>query len=308
MKLIRPLRTSSLLLLGFLAFGAGAQAQLPACQQQAQLAHTASILEAQSDLQHDLAVAENLSDLQEKFDATMEAYSDYFEALDLARAQYDARLAVCARVGVGPYEPEIDPPDFVAVVSNQYFPLLPGATRSYRKVAASGDIETVDSTVLSTTRDILGVPCTIVHVFEYENGTLVEETFDYYAQDEDGNVWYFGELAMNFEEGYLHDLDGSWIAGEDGAHAGIICPAVPRAGDVYRQEFYLGVAEDVAGITSLGAAIQVPYGNLAGCMTTFDFSALEPDHKEMKGYAPGLGLVLEVNLETGTRLELISAQ
>jgi hypothetical protein len=295
------------LALGTLLSAAVAHAQLSPCEEQARLAHTSGVLEVQAELLLELANTQNIVDPQERAEAVLDAYAEYLDGLELVRAQYDARLAVCARVGLGAYAPEIDPQDFVAVVDNPLLPFLPGAQRSYRKVEASGDIETVDSTVLNVTREILGVPCTVVHVIERENGTIVEETLDYYAQDEDGNVWYFGELAMNFEGPYLHDLDGSWIAGEDGAQPGILMPGAPVVGDVYRQEFYLGEAEDTAGITALGVAVQVPYGNLTGCLTTYDFSPLEPDQSETKGYAPGLGLVLEVDLETGERLELVSA-
>lgn len=290
-----------------LALSGSAHAQLAPCPDQARLAQTAGVLEAQADLQDALAVALNLVDPQEYAEAVLDAYAEYLDELDLVREQYERRLAVCARLGGGAYAPEIDPQDFVPVVDNPFFPQLPGAQRSLRKVSPNGDVETVDSTVLSVTRDILGVACTVVHVFERENGTLVEETFDYYAQDRDGNVWYFGELAMNFEGGYLTDLDGSWIAGEDGAQPGILMPGAPVVGDVYRQEFYLGEAEDTAGITALGVAVQVPYGALTGCLTTYDFSALQPDAEELKAYAPGLGLVLEVDLETGVRTELVSA-
>lgn len=307
MQLNRPLRSSTLLLLGAALLAASAPAQTDPCADQARIAQVATNLASQADLQFALAEAENIADPQERFDARLEAFAAYLDELDLSRAQHDARLAVCSRIGGGRYAPDIDPQDFVAVVDNPYFPLLPGSTRSFQKTTLGGDIETIDLEVLHVTREILGVTCTVVRDIARENGVIVEDTLDYYAQDTAGNVWYFGELALNFEGGYLRDLHGSWIAGEDGAAAGILMQGAPVVGTVYRQEFALGEAEDTAGITAIGVSVQVPYGNLNGCLTTFDFSALEPDLREQKTYAPGLGVVLEIDLVNGERLELISA-
>lgn len=86
-----------------------------------------------------------------------------------------------------------------------------------------------------------------------EAGDLIEDTLDWYAQDVDGNIWYFGEIAQNFEDGELTDLDGSWIAGEDGARAGILIMAMPTVNSVYRQEFLLTEAEDMALVISVDA-------------------------------------------------------
>jgi hypothetical protein len=308
MQLTRQLPRTSSLALALLLLGAPATAQVLPCNEQAQNAQLAGVLEAQSDLQFAFAIAHNIIDPMERAEAMLEAFGEYIEALELERARYDARLAVCARLGGGAYAPDIDPQDFVALIDNPFLPYSPGAQRSYRKITAGGDVETVETEVLSITREILGVTCTVVRDIERENGVLVEETLDYFAQDEAGNVWYFGEISMNYEEGFLTDLDGSWIAGEDGAEPGIVMPAAPTIGTVYRQEFALGEAEDTGAVIALGAQVQVPYGNFNGCLVTYDFSALEPEAREHKSYASGLGLVLEVDLESGERTELISAQ
>jgi len=306
MQLTRTLLRSPSLGLALLALGAPAVAQLP-CSEQARTAQLGGVLEAQSDLQFAFAVAHNIIDPMERADAMLEAFGEYLEALALGQSRYAARLGVCSRLGGGAYAPDIDPMDFVAVIDNPFLPYIPGARRTYRKVTAGGVVETVETEVLSVTREILGVTCTVVRDIASENGVVVEDTLDYFAQDEDGNVWYFGEISMNYEDGYLHDLDGSWIAGEDGAEAGIVMHATPVIGTVYRQEFALGEAEDTAGIVALGVQVQVPFGTFGGCLVTYDFSALEPSAREQKSYAPGLGLVLEVNLNTGERTELISA-
>ncbi|MEZ6014716.1 MAG: hypothetical protein R3F49_06365 [Planctomycetota bacterium] len=308
MQTLRPVRTSVFLIFGALALRASATAQIAPCAEQARIAQTAGVLEAQADLQKALAIHQNILDPQERHDALVESFGEYLDELALVDEQYEGRLAVCSRLGGGVYAPDIDPQDFVAVIDNPFMPLLPGARRSYRKVEPNGVVETIEIEVLTETREILGVACTVVRDIAMENGVVIEETLDYYAQDTDGNVWYFGELAMNFEDGYLHDLDGSWIGGEDGAQPGILMQATPQVGTVYRQEFFLGEAEDTAGIVALGVQAQVPYGTFGGCLVTHDFSPVDPGLLEQKYYAPGIGVVLEINLVDGARLELMSVQ
>jgi hypothetical protein len=123
---------------------------------------------------------------------------------------------------------------------------------------------------------------------------LVEETFDWYAQDRWGNVWYFGEYATDYEDGVPVSHAGSWQAGVDGALPGIIMLANHRVGDTYRQEFYAGVAEDMGRVLSLSGSVCVPYGCFDDLLITKDWTPLEPGHIEHKYYAPGLGLILEV--------------
>jgi hypothetical protein len=141
-----------------------------------------------------------------------------------------------------------------------------------------------------------------------EDGEVIEDTFDWYAQDKDGNVWYFGEIALNFEDGQLVDIEGSWTAGVDGAKAGIIMKARPAVGDVYRQEFFLGDAEDMGEVLSVKASASVPAPGAScdgDCLLTRDWTPLEPDAEEEKSYAPGIGPILEVNPETKERVELV---
>jgi hypothetical protein len=137
------------------------------------------------------------------------------------------------------------------------------------------------------------------------DGELVEDTLDWYAQDRQGNVWYFGEIAQNFEEGRLANLDGSWRAGVDGALPGIVMKAAPRVGDVYRQEFALGEAEDFARVVSLSGRVTTPAASCTNCLVTGDFSTLEPDLNERKFYARGIGFIFERDQNTGETVELV---
>jgi hypothetical protein len=145
----------------------------------------------------------------------------------------------------------------------------------------------------------------VVNDVEYLDGELIEDTVDWIAQHGNGDVWYFGEIAMNYEDGFLDNLDGSWMTGKEDAKPGILMPASPVIDDVYRQEYFINEAEDVAEVISLNETVVVPYGTFHNCLQTEDWTPIEPEALEYKYYAPGIGVVLEVDLETGERLELV---
>lgn len=197
-----------------------------------------------------------------------------------------------------------NPNDFVPNVDNPYFPLTPGTIYSYVEETVDG-VETSDVEVTRDTKEILGVATTVVHDRVSLNGSLKEDTFDWYAQDKDGNVWYFGEDTKQFENGVLMGTAGSWEAGKNGASAGVIMLAHPRIGDSYQQENSPGVVADRARVVSLSATVSVPFGTFSQCLQTMDWTPLEPGVREFKFYAPGLGLVLEVTPRGGRqRVEL----
>jgi hypothetical protein len=143
-----------------------------------------------------------------------------------------------------------------------------------------------------------------------EDGEFVESTDDWYAQDLDGNIWYMGEIAQNFEDGQLTDLDGSWESGVNGAKAGILIKAMPIIDETLRQEFLLGEAEDMGQTISLSADGES--GESAGiicntnCLQVFEYNALESDSAEHKYYYPGVGKIVSIDLDNGEREELVS--
>ncbi|MBI4606251.1 MAG: hypothetical protein HY721_30160 [Planctomycetes bacterium] len=248
---------------------------------------------------------ENLADIAEREACKRAVQRALREALEECKDQRDARGDVCEALGEAPYDPVIDPEDFVRRVDNPFFPLVPGTTFVYESETEEG-LERVEVEVTDQTKEILGVLCTVVRDTEMLDGEVVEATDDWFAQDKMGNVWYFGEHSEEYEDGVLVSLEGSWEAGVDGAKPGIIMQAEPRVGDVYRQEFFLGEAEDMGEVIALDQSVTVPFGAFEGCLQTGDFSPLEPDALEHKFYAPGVGLVLEVNVETGRRTELVA--
>ncbi|HZY30912.1 MAG TPA: hypothetical protein VFF86_04645 [Candidatus Methylomirabilis sp.] len=204
-----------------------------------------------------------------------------------------------------PYSIVIDPTEFAAQITNSYFPLVPGTTLIYEGETSEG-LERVEDYITHETREILGVTCIVVRNRVTLNGELVEETFDWYAQDRDGNVWYFGEEAKDYENGVVVSTKGSWEAGIDGALPGIIMQANPQVGDPYRQEFYAGEAEDMAQVLSITESVTVPHGSYDRVVRTMDWTPLEPGKVEDNFYASGIGLILEVIVEGGEgRVELI---
>ncbi len=199
------------------------------------------------------------------------------------------------------YAPTIDPAEFVAPADNEFFPLTPGTTWIYEE---AGGNERVAVHVTRETREVMGVPCVVVHSREYEGDELTEETWDWYAQDQDGTVWYFGEDTREYDAGEVVSTGGSWEAGVDGALPGIIMQGTPQIGVPYRQEYSPGEAEDMGEVVSLSDTATVPYGTFAGVLVTRGWTPLEPGDEERSYYARGVGLVLEV--EEDARLELVS--
>jgi hypothetical protein len=204
-----------------------------------------------------------------------------------------------------PYEPRIRPTDFGGPVENPYFPLIPGSRWVYEGM--QGDA--TERTVVEVTRDtkaILGVTSVVVHDTVSNDGTVKEDTFDWYAQDRVGNVWYFGEDTKEFENGVVVSTEGSWEAGVDGAKAGIIMNARPSAGVAYRQEYYRGHAEDFARVLGKIESVTVPAGTYHDVVKTKEFTPLEPKLLEHKYYARGVGVVREVTVKGGSdRVQLV---
>lgn len=214
--------------------------------------------------------------------------------------------------------------DESASVSNEYFLLKPGRTYVYEGFNDEGELERVEVNVSHETRLVDGVESRIVVDRNYDDGDLVEETFDWYAQDMQGNVWYMGEDSVEIEDGEIVTTAGSWESGLDIdntgniAVAGIIMKTAPfTIGDTYKQEIYPGVAEDTAQIVAVDVAVELnavtlPDGSVITSFTalqTLEWVPLDPDPtstEEHKYFAPGYGQILETNTEGGERVELIA--
>jgi hypothetical protein len=260
--------------------------------------------EVSDDYRVGVAVCLNLSNATKAKDCLAENRATRAEAVQGCEDSREVRDESCEKLGPKPYDPLINPADFVARIDNPHAPFKPGAWWEYRKRSAEGT-ERVRVEVLNKHREILGVSTTVVRDRVWLNGEIQEDTVDWLAQDKRGNVWYFGELSQGYEDGMLASLDGSFEAGKDGAKPGLWIKAAPKAGDFYRQEWAPGNAEDVVQVQSVNAPDDVPFRNSKPVLMTRDFSPQAPGGDELKFYVPGVGFVLEIELDSGERLELV---
>jgi hypothetical protein len=172
--------------------------------------------------------------------------------------------------------PSPDPDDFVRGVDNPWLALAPGATWRYR---VSGATEgTLVVTVEDTTYDVAGVATTPVSRTEPTG----EQTVDYYAQDRRGNVWWFGR-------------EGVWLAGRDGAEAGLAMPATPRLGDGWRAAYAAGVVDVLATVATTDQTVTTPAGRFTHLVGLDLTSPLDQDSSRRVLYERGLGVVMEVS-------------
>lgn len=205
------------------------------------------------------------------------------------------------------YEVAFDAAKMSPDVTNTYYPLVPGTTYRFEGQTEDGE-ETIVIDVLDDTKEVAGTTARVVLDRVFLDGELIEETFDWYAQDTDGNVWYMGEDSKEYSGGSVVSAAGSWEAGVNGATAGILMPATPAVGQAYQQEFAEGEAEDRGRVLGLGETVKVPAGTFTDCIRIEDTTPLEPDVEEHKFFCPNVGVVLEVDLEDDVRIELQSIE
>lgn len=218
----------------------------------------------------------------------------------IASAAVLAATLAAAPALAAPVLPAFDPGAFTPgrAIDNPYFPVLPGPARAYQGTDEDGLTERSVVSFAGPGRTLLGVETTALRDRETLDGVLFEETLDYYAQDDAGNVWYMGEDTTN----YRYDADGNfvgtdtasaWLAGENGAEPGYVMPGEPVVGLAYYQEFAAAdAALDAAEIFALGRTVEVAGVIYEDVLVTLEGTELEPDLRELKSYAPGIGLIL----------------
>jgi hypothetical protein len=195
---------------------------------------------------------------------------------------------------------DLDPADFTTEIDNEYWPMEPGTRWVYRETDEEGQELRVVVTVTSATKEVAsGVTARVVRDTVTQDGEVIEDTFDWYAQDSAGTIWYLGEETAEFEDGRATTTAGSFEAGKDGALAGVIMPGDPAVGMAYRQEYLKGVAEDNGEVLSLDEQAEVPAGHFDQALLTKDTITIEPDVLEYKLYAPGVGPVLVLGVSGG---------
>lgn len=324
--------TTTAILLALTAYRVEATNPPRICANTAHQLHTACRYEARDDHLTTWAACYNLIEVGDRRDCYAEALATLQNARTECDAVRGARVEVCTAVGGGAYAPAfgddfadrfVNPRDIGdGVTPNPYLPLVAGARWVYESTVPDedGSGTELERTTVEVTADIKhidGIDCVVVRdvvaIVEGHGDELVEDTSDWMAQDVDGNVWYCGESAQDFEfvDGddpelpELVSIDGSWKAGRDGALAGILMRAVPTVGVTERQEIAWGDAEDVFEVTSVTGSATVPATACNGdCVVTRDFSALSPGESERKYYKPGVGRILETS-PSGRRTELV---
>jgi hypothetical protein len=212
-------------------------------------------------------------------------------------------LAAAARVDAAPVLPSFDPAEFVqgAVIDNLYLPWETGARSAQVGHGVDEDgqpfVERDVQKVLGLGPKIGGVRTTVVRDNGYEDGVLSERTRDYYAQDKRGNVWYLGEdtVALEFDnDGNIigRDTTGSWRAGRNDARPGYAMPVDLTSGFEYYQEFSpKDGAVDQAKTLSVLDSLTVGDHTYFSVLKVLETTAVEPDAREAKYYAPGIGLI-----------------
>jgi hypothetical protein len=199
----------------------------------------------------------------------------------------------------------LDPADFSANIDNARWPMTVGSRWVYRVVDTSdGSVQRDVIKVTNRTKMMAdGIEARVVRDIVTDHGKPTEVTRDWYAQDSDGNVWYFGENTVEYKHGKPSD-NGTWQAGVDGNMPGLALPAEPKVGMSYREEYAKGIAEDQSRVLALDEQAQVPAGHYKDALMTEDFSPIEPDVSEIKFYAKGSGqAVLAVDVSGGSDME-----
>lgn len=284
--------------------------------------------EVRDDYLASIAVCLNKSDDDEQRNCLREGRIAQREANQECRQVFRARKEVCNAVGEAPYDPPfgeeyaanfVDPLEIgKSVIPNPYFPLVQGNSWIYEGTSINDEgeeeIERIELKVTNKTKLIEGITCVVVNDIVTIGGEIVEDTDDWYAQDTQGNLWYAGEIVLNFEtfegddptEAEITDIGGSWKSGRDGARAGVSVPFAPVVGELIRQEIFWDEAEDVIEVLDVNATETSPAASCNGnCLRTYDFTPLDAEANENKYYAPGIGLIVEIDLNTGDRVELI---
>jgi hypothetical protein len=203
---------------------------------------------------------------------------------------------------------KLDPSELTTEIDNAYWPMIPGDRRVYRITDPEGTTQRAVATVTGDTKRIAnGVRARVAHTAVFEGGELVEDNHAWYSQDVEGNVWYLGERAREYDNGKLISSGGSWQAGVDGAKPGVIMPARPEVGLAYREEHAPRVAEDRAEVVSLDERAEVPFGRFRDVVMIKETEGIERALLDFKFYAPDVGPVLGIEVSAGSgREELVS--
>lgn len=299
------------------------------CSKTAEIQFSGCKHEIRDDAFKAKAICINITDDQQRKQCLVEASTALKEGSKLCSAQLKARKQLCNAVGEQRYDPDLNPANFDQDFTHLTKPNIfrPLGIGNHWKYAGSG--ETIDIDVLNKTKLVDGLTCLVVRDTVLRNDELLEDTFDWFAQAKNGDVYYCGEEVKDYEsfdgdnprEPELTEIAGSFKQGRNGDKAGINFKGKSKVGEVYRQEFSLGNAEDVVQVLSTTYS----YGSNAkldklvppalakslcankDCIVTNEYTPINPspDGFALKYYAPGIGVFLEVVPSTGKVVQLV---
>ena len=180
-------------------------------------------------------------------------------------------------------------------IDNKYFPMTPGTNSVFEGITEEGGRQVPHSivfTVTDLTKEVLGIRTVVAYIVDYSDGQLVEAEVAFYAQDNDGNVWFMGEHPEVYEDGVMVESP-TWIPGFKGAQAGIVMKAEPELNlPSYGQGWGPAVNwTDRGRVVGMGEQTCVPVSCYEDVLVTEEFSQSEPDASQVKYYAPGVGNV-----------------
>jgi hypothetical protein len=184
-------------------------------------------------------------------------------------------------------------------IDNKWMPMKPGTRWVYEGTSVEDDGKSVPHRIIVTISDltkiISGIRTVVSYDIDHSDGELVEAELAFYAQDDDGNVWQFGEYPEEYEDGKFIKAP-AWIHGIKGARAGIIMQAQPRLGTPsFAQGWGPAVGWKDRGTTyQVGQEVTVRSGSYGDVLVIKESAQGEPDAEQLKFYAPGVG-----NIRTG---------
>jgi hypothetical protein len=184
-------------------------------------------------------------------------------------------------------------------IDNKWIPMRPGTRWTYEGSSREDDGKVVPHriivTVTNLTKILGGVRTVVSYDEDFSDGELVEAELAFYAQDNDGNVWQFGEYPEEYEDGRFVRAP-AWISGLQGARAGIMMPANPESmPSGFAQGWGPAVGwKDRGRLYKLGEKVSVSAGSFDGVLIIAESAAGEKDAEQLKYYAPGVG-----NIRTG---------
>lgn len=185
---------------------------------------------------------------------------------------------------------------FAATGRNAFFVLEPGYQLSLEH-REGNESEQLVVTVLDETEKVGNVETRVVEERETENGELKEVSRNYFAFcKETGSVYYFGERTTKYTHGQPGIANDSWRADGEGCRPGLAMPGLALLGARYYQEFAPDTALDRAEIVGVDATLQTPAGTFDHCLVVEETNPLEPGERDVKIFAPGIGLVQDEDL------------